>query len=311
MALPGAHQAKLNMEENNGKKNFQAAGVTIAVHALLLLALAFTGFSAPPPLPNQDLGMEVNLGTTDDGMGDEQPLNPNPPSAAASEPAPAENVPEAPKAAEEQPQDVATQDEEDAPEIKKPEKPVVKPKEIPKKIVEPKPVKETRKKPVEDPPKPTPPAPAPKPKAVFAGGTSNNAHSGNNANGSNNATGEGNTGKPGDRGQLGGNPNGGGYTGGGLGGGRSDFHLNGRSLIGRPQVTYDGTETGYVAINIKVDRQGNVTSATFSMKGSTISNPQLIEIARRAARSGQLKYNANPDAPEEQFGTIRFYFKAE
>lgn len=295
------------MEEKNGKKNIQALGITIGVHALLLVALVFTGFSAPPPLPDQDLGMEVNLGTSDEGMGDVQPLNPNPPSAAASEPAPAESPATAAKDNSEPQQDIATQDEEDAPEIKKPEKPVVKPKEIPKKL-EPKPVKPV-KKPTEAPPKPAPPAP--KPKAVFSGGTGNSANSGNSANGSNNATGEGNTGKPGDRGQLGGNPNGGGYTGGGLGGGRSDFHLNGRSLIGRPQVTYDGTETGYVAINIKVDQQGNVTSATFSMKGSTISNSQLIEIAKKAARSGQLKYNANPDAPEEQFGTIRFYFKAE
>lgn len=297
------------MEENNGKKNLQAAGVTIGVHALLLIGLVFASFSAPPPPPNQDLGMEVNLGTTDDGMGDEQPLNPNPPSAAASEPAPAETAAEAPKVANEPPQDIVTQDEEDAPEVKKPEKPVEKPKEIPKKIIEPKPEKKPAKKPAEAPPKPAPPAP--KPKAVFAGGTSNNANSGNSANGSNNATGEGNTNKPGDRGQLGGNPNATGYTGGGLGGGRSDFHLNGRSLIGRPQVTYDGTETGYVAINIKVDRQGNVTSATFSMKGSTISNPRLIEIAKKAALSGQLKYSANPEAPEEQFGPIRFYFKAE
>ncbi|WP_158563177.1 hypothetical protein [Chitinophaga silvatica] len=298
------------MEENNGKKNIQAAGVTIAVHALLLIALVFASFSAPPPPPNQDLGMEVNLGTSDEGMGNEQPLNPNPPSSAASEPAPAESVPEVAKTVSEPPQDIVTQDEEEAPEVKKPEKPVEKPKELPKKIVEPKPTKQPTKKVTEAPPQPAPPAP--KPKAVFAGGTTTNAHSGNGANGSNSSTGEGNTGKPGDRGQLNGNPNASGYTGGGgLGGGRSDFHLNGRSLIGRPQVTYDGTETGYVAINIKVDQQGNVTSATFSMKGSTISNPQLIEIARKAARSGQLKYNANPDAPEEQFGTIRFYFKAE
>ena len=126
------------MEENNGKKNLQAAGVTIGVHALLLLALLMIGFAAPPPLPDQDLGMEVNLGTTDDGMGDEQPLNPNPPSAAASEPAPAETAAEAPKVANEPPQDIVTQDEEDAPEVKKPEKPVEKPKEIPKKIIEPK-----------------------------------------------------------------------------------------------------------------------------------------------------------------------------
>ena len=295
------------MEDKNGKKNIKALGITIGVHALLLVALIFTGFSAPPPLPDQDLGMEVNLGTSDNGMGDEQPLNPNPPSAAAPEPAPAEAPVEAPKVSSVPQQDIVTQDEEDAPEIKKPEKPVEKPKEIPKKL-EPKPVKTTAK-PAAAPPKPAPPAP--KPKAVFSGGTGNSANSGDNANGSNNATGEGNTGKPGDRGQLGGNPNGGGYTGGGLGGGRSDFHLSGRNLIGRPQVTYDGTETGYVAVNIKVDQQGNVTSAVFSMRGSTISNPRLIEIAKKAARSGQLKYNANPDAPEEQFGTVRFYFKAE
>ena len=117
------------MEENNGKKNLQAAGVTIGVHALLLIGLVFASFSAPPPPPNQDLGMEVNLGTTDDGMGDEQPLNPNPPSAAAAEPAPAETAAETQKEANEPPQDIVTQDEEDAPEVKKPEKPVEKPKE--------------------------------------------------------------------------------------------------------------------------------------------------------------------------------------
>ncbi|MCW3466840.1 hypothetical protein [Chitinophaga nivalis] len=296
------------MEEKKVRKNIQALGVTIGVHALLLVAFLFAGFSAPPPLPDQDLGMEVNLGTSDEGMGDVQPLNPNPPGETATEPATAPE--EANTAAEKDatpPADIATQEDEEAPEIKKPEKPVVKPKELPKKI-EPKPVKPA-KKPAETPPAPAPPAP--KPKAVYGGGSSTNKNSGNSANGSNNSTGEGNTGKPGDRGQINGDPNAKGYTGGGLGGGRSDFHLNGRNLIGRPQVTYDGTETGYVAINIKVDQQGNVIAATFSMKGSTISNPQLIEIAKRAARSGQLKYNANPDAPEEQFGTVRFFFKAQ
>lgn len=296
------------MEEKNSKKNVQALGVTIGVHALLLAALMFAGFSAPPPLPDQDLGMEVNLGTSDDGMGDVQPLNPNPPSAEASTPAPAENEAAATEKDNSAQQEVATQDDEEAPEIKKPEKPVVKPKELPKKP-EPVPAKPVKKPAAEHPPTPAPPAP--KPKAVYAGGSSTNANSGNGAQGSNNSTGEGNTGKPGDRGQINGDPNAKGYTGGGLGGGRSDFHLNGRNLIGRPSVTYDGTESGYVAINIKVDQRGNVIAATFSMKGSTLSNPQLIDIARKAALNGQLKYNANPDAPEVQFGTIRFYFKAE
>ncbi|WP_298733259.1 hypothetical protein [uncultured Chitinophaga sp.] len=291
------------MQERNTQKNLTALGTTIGVHALLLIGLLFAGFSAPPPPPDQDLGMEVNLGTSDDGMGDEQPLNPNPPSAAAPEASAPQNQPAPSQDAAAE--DIATQDDEDAPEINKPEKPVEKPKEQPKHL-EPKPVKPNKAK-TEAPPAPTPPAP--KPKAVYSGGSSTSASSGNNANGSNNSTGEGNTGRPGDRGQINGDPNATGYTGGGLGGGRSDFRLRGRSLVSRPQPTYEGNETGYIAINIKVNRQGNVVSAAHSLRGSTLNNPALIEIAKRAAR--EIKYNASPDAPEEQFGTIRFYFRVQ
>jgi outer membrane biosynthesis protein TonB len=294
----------MQKKENNTEKQIKAVGVTIAVHALVLVVLFLVGFSSPPPLPNQDLGMEVNLGTSDEGMGDEQPLNPNPPSSGAAtastpqaEPVTANtNAPQ---------QDIATQDEEDAPEVTKPTKPVEQPKEFPK-TIEPKPAKPV-KKPTEAPPAPVPPAP--KPKAVFTGGTSNNAASGNSANGSNTSTGEGNTGKPGDRGSINGDPNASGYNGSGLGGGKSDFRLNGRSLLSRPSLTYDGDESGYVAVNIKVDRQGNVIEASHSLKGSTLNNPRLIEIAKKAARD--LKYNVNGDAPEVQFALIRFYFKVQ
>lgn len=291
-------------QENNTNKHMKAVGVTIAVHALLLVVLFLVGFSTPPPLPDQDLGMEVNLGTSDEGMGDEQPLNPNPPSSGEA----TASTPQAEATTANNttpPQDIATQDDEEAPEVTKPTKPVEPPKEFPKNL-DVKPAK-TPKKVTEAPPAPVPPAP--KPKAVFTGGTSNNANSGNSANGSNSSAGEGNTGKPGDRGALGGNPNGGGYTGSGLGGGRSDFKLNGRSLLSRPSLTYDGDESGYIAVNIKVDRQGNVIEASHSLRGSTLNNSRLIEIAKRAAR--ELKYNANSDAPEVQFALIRFYFKVQ
>lgn len=292
------------MEDQDKQKKLKALGITLGVHALVLIALVFAGFSAPPPLPDQDLGMEVNLGTSDEGMGDKQPLNPNPPSSAAPNASTPHNEP-VPSQDNTAAEDIATQDEEAAPEITKPEKPVEKPKEHPKNIT-PKPER-TVKRPSENPPAPVPPAP--KPKAVYTGGSSSNANSGNNANATNNATGEGNTGRPGDRGQINGDPNASGYTGGGLGGGRSDFRLRGRSLVSRPQPTYDSNETGYVAINIKVDRQGNVIEATQSLRGSTLNNTKLIEIARKAAR--EIKYNASPDAPEVQFGTIRFYFKVQ
>lgn len=109
---------------------------------------------------------------------------------------------------------------------------------------------------------------------------------------------------------IGGSPNGGAYTGTpGAGRGASDFRLNGRNLVGRPTVEWDGNETGYVAVNIKVDRNGKVVSATHSLRGSTINNPGAVRIARDAAM--QIKYNASQDAPEEQFGTIRFYFKPQ
>lgn len=296
------------MTEQSNNKNIKAAGITIGVHALVLLGLVMVSLNVPPPLPNQDMGIEVNLGTSDDGMGTEQPLNPNPP--AASQPAPSTPQP-APATPENEgnSQELATTDEEEAPEVKQPPKPSpVKPKEIAKKL-EPKPEKAPKPKAVA-PPTPAPPAPAPKPKAVFTGGTGNAANSGNGANGSNNSTGEGNTGRPGDRGVIGGSPNGGAYTGTpGAGRGASDFRLNGRNLVGRPTVEWDGNETGYVAINIKVDRNGKVVSAAHSLRGSTINNPGAVRIARDAAM--QIKYNASQDAPEEQFGTIRFYFKPQ
>lgn len=294
------------MQEQDNQKSIKALGVTIGVHALLLVALMFAGFSAPPPLPDQDLGMEVNLGTSDEGMGDEQPLNPNPPSSASVNASTPQHQ-SAPAQDNATTQDIATQDEEEAPEITKPEKPVEPPKEQPKNL-EPKPVKKPGK-PSENPPTPEPPAHRIRPGSIYTAATGNNAKSGNNANGTNNSTGEGITGKPGDQGQANGDPNASGYTGGGLGGGKSDFRLRGRSLLSRPQPSYDGNETGYIAINIKVDRQGNVIETTHSLRGSTLSNARLIEIAKKAAR--EIKYNASPDAPEVQFGTIRFYFKVQ
>lgn len=294
--------------EQNTTKNLQAAGLTALVVGLIcLMCWLLPGLIAPAPLPNQDLGMEVNLGTSDQGMGDEQPLNPNPPSnAPAAAAAVPQNVPQDAAQNTTPPQDIATQDEEDAPEVTKPVKPVTPPKEQPKDL-DPKPEKVRHPKPTEAPPTPAPPAP--KPKAVATGGTFATRNSGNGADGSNNSRGEGNTGQPGDRGAAGGNPNGGAYTGNGLGSGQSDFRLSGRSLVGRPSVTYTGNESGYVAVNIKVDRDGNVIEATHSLRGSTLNNAQLISIALGAAR--RIKYNASPDAPEVQFGNIRFYFKVE
>ncbi|RAJ06902.1 outer membrane biosynthesis protein TonB [Chitinophaga skermanii] len=285
---------------------YKALSITIVVHALLVMAFIMMSIDTPPPIPNQDLGMEVNLGTSDDGMGEVQPLNPNPP--AAADDASTASQPETNPATQtgEQP-DYATQDEEEAPEVKKPEKVVTPPKELPKNI-EPKKDNKPKPKPA-DKPTETKPEPAPKPKATYKGGTGSAANSGNGADGSNNSTGEGNTGKPGDRGKIDGDPNAKGYDGnGGLGGGKSDFRLAGRSLKSAPRLTYDGPETGYVVVQIKVNQNGQVTSASIIPKGTTITSSSARELARKAAL--ELKYSANDDAPTEQFGTVKIYFKS-
>src|SRR3954463_5750710 len=116
----------MQKKENNTDKQIKALGVTIAVHALVLVVLFLVGFSAPPPLPNQDLGMEVNLGTSDEGMGDEQPMNPNPPSSGAATASPPQAEPVTAKSNAPQ-QDIATPEEEEAPEMPKPTKPVEQP----------------------------------------------------------------------------------------------------------------------------------------------------------------------------------------
>lgn len=62
------------MKEN--KYNTHGIIGTIAFHGLLVLCFLFFGFTTPLPLPAEE-GMEVNLGTSDDGMGDIQPLDPS------------------------------------------------------------------------------------------------------------------------------------------------------------------------------------------------------------------------------------------
>ena len=45
---------------------------TVLFHGALLLLLIILGFSTPLPLPGEG-GVEVNLGTSDEGQGDIQP----------------------------------------------------------------------------------------------------------------------------------------------------------------------------------------------------------------------------------------------
>ena len=285
------------MEDNfESKKNVRAGSYTALVCAFLLVIFLFVRWSLPPlPEPPVEEGIEVNLGSSDAGMGDDQPFEPG-------SPAPQEQqayTPPAPTPVHEEPAKEMVEDNEpDAPVIKKPT--ITKPeatKTPEKDVVKSKPVK----KPVE-----TPPAPAVvKPKAVFKG-VNGTGTGGNEADTYKKGGNQGIAGGQGDQGRPGGNPDSDNYTGGGRGNGGVSISkgLQGRRITGTPSFQDDFNENAKVSVNIKIDATGKVISAVYEPRGSTTSDAGMIEIAKRKAF--QVKFNAGGD---ESNGTIQFNFK--
>lgn len=281
------------------QKNIRAGGYTALVVILLLVVLFFIRWTLPvPPPPPLDEGIEVNLGNSDEGLGDDQPMSPQSP--APSQPA-NYTPPKAAAAAAEETRDVETDDtEEDAPVVKPPAKPKPTATKIPEKDEAPKPTKPAAK------PVVTPTPPAPKAKAVFKG-VSGTGEGGNEADSYKKGGNQGIAGGSGDQGKPGGDPNSTNYEGNG-GTGKSGVSIS-RGLSGRRITTFPSFEDEFnenakVAVDIRVDPSGKVVSAVFQPRGSTTSNNSLKNIAIRKAM--QLKFNAGE---EEQIGTISFNFK--
>ena len=127
----------------------------------------------------------------------------------------------------------------------------------------------------------------------------------NNSDG--NATGgEGDDNQAGDKGQLTGDPYASSYYGNGGGSGSgSGYGLKGRKLSQKgkeflPNCNLDGKYI--VVVKIEVDRNGKVIKATPGVKGSTSTDPCLLEPARRTALS--YKWNFDPKAPSKQIGFV-------
>lgn len=288
------------MEDNfESKKNVKAGGYTALVVGLLLVIFFFVRWSLPPlPEPPVEEGIEVNLGSSDAGMGTDQPFEPG-------SPAPAEQqayTPPAPTPVHEEPaKEIAEDNEPDAPVIKKPT--ITKPeatKTPEKDVVKSKPVK----KPVE-----TPPAPAVvRPKAVFKG-VNGTGTGGNEADTYKKGGNQGIAGGQGDQGRPGGNPNSDNYTGGGKGSGGISVKsgLGNRKVTGWPKLTDDFDEAGKVNVAVKFGPNGRAIDANIVIKGTTTASPQLKEIALRKAK--ELKLNVDANAVEEQIVVFELVFK--
>jgi hypothetical protein len=294
--------ATMTEHQFESKKNMRAGSYTALVCGLLLVIFLFVKWGMPPlpPPPPFDEGIEVNLGNSDIGSGNDQPMQPNPP-------APSEQQAYAPPkaaVAKEEVKDIETDDkDEEAPVIKKP--PVAKPEatKVPEKeVVKAKPV--TNPKPAE-----TPAPPAPKPKAQMKAISGEGSNGGNDASTYKRGSGEGIAGGRGDQGRPGGNPDSKNYTGGGTGtsGMRIKSGLSGRSITRAYKYQDDFNENATVAVDVKIDKNGNVVSASYQLRGSTTSDSYYKEKAVESVRKS--KFNASPNGPDEQTGTVLVNFR--
>ncbi|MFT3934966.1 MAG: TonB family protein [Chitinophagaceae bacterium] len=282
------------------KKNMKAGTITLVILALIFLLLFLIGWTTPTiPQPLPEEGMEVNLGNSDAGLGNDQPFEPG-------KPAPQEQQQYTPpRQAETQKEDVkdplSNDKDEDAPEVKKP--PIVKPEAT--KVAEKTEVKKTVPKAVE----PAPPTPKPPvAKAVFKG-VNGTGTGGNEADSYKKGGSEGIAGGKGDQGRPGGDPNSKNYTGGGHG--NSGVSIA-RGLEGRrftSVYTYQGDfdTNEKVAVDVRIDKNGNVISASYQPRGSTTSSGSYKDKALEVVRKS--KFNAAPNGDDEQTGTVIINFK--
>lgn len=148
-------------------------------------------------------------------------------------------------------------------------------------------------------PKQEQPTETPKPtvnqRALFKG--SNNPQAGGS---------EGITGQPGDQGKPNGLAGIKQYDGQGGKGNGTGYDLGGRGAKSLHRPSDDFTEEGVVVVDIWVDRAGKVTRAEVARKGTTLINNDMRQKAIQAALRST--FASDPDAPEEQHGTITYTF---
>jgi outer membrane biosynthesis protein TonB len=119
---------------------------------------------------------------------------------------------------------------------------------------------------------------------------------------------EGNDTKAGDKGQPDGDPYATSYYGSpGSGSGTGGYGLNGRTLVNKGKVPQECNEEGRVVVQIVVDRNGRVISATPGVKGTTNTAQCLLEPARKTAFMHQ--WNLDSNAPSQQVGFVVVNFK--
>lgn len=253
--------------------NIKALSWTIGVHLLLLLLFFLWRYTIPTIAADLGNGIEVNLGSSDNGSGDDQPMSKDDPSNYSSAVVYKNAEAKSPV------KNMMNTDAADAPSVNDPGK---------------------TKNVVNNPSKNNIVTPPPVPKSVYMG--DNNGRGGNSAKENRPGTNEGNTTGPGDRGVAGGTPGASNYTGTPGTGGMS------HTLIGRDitpkKLEAEFKEGGKVVIHVTVDRDGNIVSKY--VKSS--SSPELSRIAMD--KLNKAKFSKSTGSEPQQFGDVTIIFKA-
>lgn len=274
------------------QKNTKALAWTIAVHLLLLLAFLFLKYNLPAQVPVEDLGLEVNLGTSENGFGTDQPEDPEDPAAAS-----AAVATHAASSTNSNDRDIHTSDDADAPEVQV-NKPVPNKKPAPKPAT---PVQNRRVTPNNSNTVAKVNTPAQSPRYVYPGATGKGGNSAqNNHPGGNEGIGQGN----GDMGVPGGTPGAPNYSGTPGGGGTSIGHsISGRNIVSRPDPKAEFREGGKVVIRVTVNRDGMIIAS----RVVSAANATIRALAEKKVLS--VRFNKSTTAPAEQFGNITFDFR--
>ncbi len=271
------------------EKNLKASAYTFLIAGglfLFLMLAKLTMHVAAQPVAEDPI--EINLGSGDQGSGNDQPLLPG-------NPAPAEQTayipPQPVHSTEPDVKDVdANETHNDAPAIIKPT--VSKPNAT-KINAESKTVKSNAT------PAPVTTPPAPRPRAVMGQVRGGDGNGGNGADTYKPGTGEGIAGGSGDQGRVGGSPTGTRYDG-------NPRRIGTVRTVSIPTKSFedDFKESGKVMLDITVNENGRLISATYQPRGSSISNRTQIAIAQR--RAAELSYPKYPGGFKQ---TLQFDFQ--
>lgn len=117
--------------------------------------------------------------------------------------------------------------------------------------------------------------------------------------------GKGNTGTSGNQGSPDGDPNAKALEGISSGSGMIGGGLGNRGVLYEPSITDRSQKVGKVVVRVCVGRNGSVTEAEYTQKGSTTTDADLRSLAERSAR--QFKFT--PSDVDKQCGTITIEFK--